>query len=79
MRFFTEHTEQGMIVFCINKIFLNLLHTGSSLSTDELNEVNCNGKYSNLLRYGNNYCRNKFYSTGSSCFQTVSIVLPNVI
>ncbi len=24
------------------------------------------GKHSSLLRYGNNYCRKKFYSTGPS-------------
>ncbi len=27
-------------------------------------EVNASGKHTSLLRYGNNYCRKKFYSTG---------------
>jgi hypothetical protein len=27
-------------------------------------EVMGSGKHSSLLRYGNNYCRKKFYSTG---------------
>jgi hypothetical protein len=26
--------------------------------------MNGSGKHSSLLRYGNNYCRKKFYSTG---------------
>ncbi len=29
-------------------------------------EVNGSGKHSSLLRYGNNYRRYKFYSTGST-------------
>ncbi len=29
--------------------------------------MNGTGKHSSLLRYGNKYCRKKFYSTGPSC------------
>ncbi len=29
-------------------------------------EVNTSGKHASLLRYGNNYCRKKIYSTGSA-------------
>jgi hypothetical protein len=31
-------------------------------------KVNGSGKHSNLLQYGNNYSRIKFYSTGPRCF-----------
>jgi hypothetical protein len=33
------------------------------------------GKRSSLLRYGNNYCRKKFYSTGPWVgFENVSVI-----
>jgi hypothetical protein len=28
-------------------------------------EINASGKHTSLLQYGNNYCRKKFYGTGS--------------
>jgi hypothetical protein len=38
-------------------------------------EVHASGKYSSLLRYGNNECLKKFYSTGPSIILSIYIIV----